>query len=103
MLKLKQELLKDAEFEEITEARVDSKHRVALGKGIPGQVTSFRVYRNAHGQVILDPMVSIPAHEAWLFKNKRASASVRQGLEDAKGGRLVKAKEDYSRYIKGKD
>lgn len=98
---LKQEILKDAEFEEIAETRVDSKHRVALGRSIPSQVTSFKVYRNAHGQVILDPMVSLPAHEAWLFKNKRASALVQQGLEDAQRGRLVKSKEDFSRYVKG--
>ncbi len=99
----KREILKDAEFEEITEARVDSKHRVTLGRTIPGRVTSFRVYRNAHGQVILDPMVSIPAHETWLFKNKRASALVQQGLEDAKRGRLVRPKEDFSKYAKGED
>lgn len=98
---LKQEILKDAEFEEITETRVDSKHRVALGRSIPSQVTSFKVYRNAHGQVILDPMVSLPAHEIWLFKNKRASALVQQGLEEAKRGRLVKSKEDFSRHVKG--
>ncbi len=98
---LKQEILKDAEFEEVTEARVDSKHRVTLGRTIPSRVTSFKVYRNAHGQVILDPMVSLPAHETWLFRNKRASAMVRRGLEDAKQGRLVKAKEDFSRYVKG--
>lgn len=103
MFKPKQDILKDADFEEVTEARVDSKHRVALGKGLPRQVTSFKVYRNAHGQVILDPMVSIPAHETWLFKNKRASGLVREGLEYAKKGRLVKAKEDFSKYVKGKD
>jgi hypothetical protein len=100
---IKLDVLKDAEFEEITEARVDSKHRVTLGRTIPGQVRSFRVYRNAHGQVILDPMVSIPAHETWLFKNKRASALVQEGLEDARRGRIVRAKEDFSRYAKGKD
>ena len=99
----KQEILKDAEFEEIAEARVDSKHRIGLGRTIPSQVRTFRVYRNAHGQVILDPMVSIPAHEIWLFRNKRASALVRQGLEDAKRGRLVKSKEDFSRYTKSED
>ena len=97
---IKREILKDAEFEEITEARVDSKHRVTLGPTIPAQVRSFRVYRNAHGQVILDPMVSIPAYEAWLFMNKRASALVQQGLEDARQGRLVKAKENFSRHVK---
>lgn len=100
---MKLDVLKDAEFEEITEARVDSKRRVTLGRTIPGQVRSFRVYRNAHGQMILDPMVSIPAHETWLFKNKRASALVQEGLEDARRGRIARAKEDFSRYAKGKD
>ncbi len=100
---IKLDVLKDAEFEEITEARVDSKRRVTLGRTIPDQVRSFRVYRNAHGQMILDPMVSIPAHETWLFKNKRASALVQEGLEDARRGRIVRAKEDFSRYAKGKD
>jgi hypothetical protein len=66
-------------------------------------VTSFRVYRNTHGQIILDPLVSIPAHEAWLFKNKRAFGLVQQGLEDARGKRLSKAKEDFSKYAQGKD
>lgn len=99
----KKEILKDGQFEPVTEARVDSKHRVALGRTVPGQVTSFKVYRNSHGQFILDPMVSVPAHEAWLFKNERASKMVQQGLEDAKHGRLTKQKEDFSRYLKGKD
>jgi len=96
----KLELLKDEEFEGMAEARVDSKRRVSLGKLLSGQVTSFQVYRNAHGQIILDPMVSVPAHEAWLLKNPRASALVRRGLEDAKRGRLVKAKENFSKYLK---
>lgn len=94
------EILKDADFEEVAEARVDAKHRVALGRTMPRQVRSVRVYQNAHGQVILDPMVSLPAHEAWLFKNTRASDLVQQGLEDARKGRLEKPKEDFSRYVK---
>jgi hypothetical protein len=93
-------ILRDAEFEAVTEARMDSKRRVTLGRLISGQVTSFRVYRNAHGQIILDPMVSIPAHEAWLFKNERASALVQRGLEDARKGRVAKAKEDYTKYLR---
>ncbi len=90
----KQEILKDGTFEELAEARVDAKHRITLGKHISGLITSFRVYRNAHGQIILDPMVSIPAHEAWLFKHQRASALVQRGLQDARRRRLIKAKED---------
>lgn len=99
----KPEVLKDREFEELDETRVDAKHRVTLGKILRGPVTSFRVYRNAHGQIILDPMVSIPAHETWLFRNKRAAALVQRGLEDARRGRLIHAKEDYARHVRGED
>ena len=100
---IKEEVLKDIQFERVAETRVDSKHRVGLGRNLSGEVTSFQVYRNAHGQIVLDPMVSIPAHEAWLFKNKKALASVRQGLKEAKQGKLIKAKEDFSKYPKDKD
>ena len=96
----KPEILKDREFEELDETRVDAKHRVTLGKVLEGPVSSFRVYRNAHGQIILDPMVSVPAHEAWLFKNKHAAALVQRGLEDAKRGRVSRAKEDYAKYVR---
>ena len=100
---IKSELVKDTAFEEITEARVDTKHRVALGKVAGDRVTSFKVYRNAHGQIILDPLVTIPAHEAWLFKNQRAARLVQRGLADAQQNRLVKPKEDFSRYTTGDD
>ena len=99
----KHELLKDDHFEAVTEAHVDAKHRVALGKALGAQITSFQVYRNAHGQLVLDPLVSIPAHEAWLFQNQRALTLVRGGLEDAQQGRLVKAKEDYSKHARGNE
>ena len=95
----RQDILKDAEFEGITEVRVDAKHRVTLGRALGGRVSSYRIYRNKVGQIILDPMVTVPAYEAWLFKNKEAMARVREGLEDARKGRLVKAKEDYRKYL----
>ncbi len=91
--------LKDTDFAIVADARLDTKHRLTLGKIVGNHVTSVRVYRNGHGQLMLDPMVSVPAHEAWLFQNKRALARVQQGLDDAKHGRLVKAKEDYSKYV----
>ena len=97
----KHEFLKDVEFEEVAETRVDAKQRVSLGKVFSGQVTSVRIYRNTHGQIVLNPLVSIPADEAWLFQNKQASRLVQRGLEDAKRGRFVKAKEDYSKHVRG--
>ena len=98
----KQDLLKDADFEKVTEAKVDSKNRVTLGKVLGLSVSSYRIYRNRVGQIILDPMVTVPAYEAWLFKNKAAMKRVQAGLEDLRKGRLVKAKEDYSKYLDDK-
>ena len=99
----KQEILRSGEFEEVAEARVDAKRRVALGRTLSHTVTSYRIYRNGFGQMILDPMVTIPAHEAWLFKNTRAARLVKQGLADARKGRVVKAKEDYRKYARSRN
>ncbi len=95
----KSDIVKDANFEEVAEVKVDSKSRITLGKGKNTAKTNiYKVYRNAIGQIILDPQVTIPAHEQWLFKNKKAATSVLKGLEQAKKGRLIDAREDYSKY-----
>ena len=95
---MKETIVRDDHFEEIAEVKADSKNRVALGKqGI--KATIYKVYRNALGQFLLDPQVTIPAYEQWLFKNKVANQKVLRGLDDARKGRLVKAKEDFSKYI----
>lgn len=88
------------EFTEVTEVKADSKHRVALGKvDIAKRVSHYRVYTNSEGLIVLDPQVSIPAREAWLYKNKKALKAVQMGLEDMKAGRAHKAKEDFTKYI----
>ena len=95
----KQNIVKDSGFDEVGEVRTDSKSRIALGRRVKGKARIYKVYQNSLGQIVLDPQVSIPTHEAWLFKNKEAAAMVQGGLEDAKKGRVVKSKVDYSRYI----
>lgn len=101
-------IVRDPGFEEIAEVKTDSKNRITLGrKGAPAgsrpAAVYYKVYRNPLGQIILDPLVTIPAHEQWLFKNKEAAQAVQSGLEDAKKGRLVKAREDYSKYAVEED
>ena len=93
-------IIKNTDFEEVAETRVDAKNRVTLGRKRQRDVSSYRIYRNSVGQIILDPMVTIPAHEAWLFKNKKAARLVEEGLADVRKGRVVKAKEDYARHSK---
>ena len=67
------------------DVRPDSKRRVTLGKALAGldEDVRFDVYRNPDGQIVLDPQVSIPASEAWLYRNREALASVRRGLQEA--------------------
>ncbi len=96
---LKDDIVKDTHFEEVAEVKLDAKSRITLGKNKNMIKTNiYKVYRNAIGQIILDPQVTIPAHEQWLFKNKEAGQQLKAGLEDAKKGRLVKAREDFSKY-----
>jgi hypothetical protein len=73
------------------DVRPDAKKRVTLGKALAGldEDTRFNVYRTETGQIVLDPQVSIPASEAWLYRNPDAIAAVRRGLQDAAEGRTV--------------
>ena len=68
--------------------RPDAKGRITLGKLAEG-VSSYRARRQKDGKIVLEPFVEIPADEQWLYDNKEALASVKQGLADAKAGRLV--------------
>jgi hypothetical protein len=66
----------------------DAKRRLVLPRGI--KCNTYNIYINNIGQIVLDPQVSIPAAEAWLFENKEALASVRRGLSDAAQGKIEK-------------
>jgi hypothetical protein len=73
------------------DVRPDAKKRVTLGKALSDldENVRFDVYRNESGQIVLDPQVSIPASEAWLYRNPEALAAVRQGLQEAAEGKTV--------------
>ena len=87
---LENDIVRDSHFEEVTEVRVDSKNRITLGKNKNmTKANIYKVYRNAIGQIILDPQVTIPAYEAWLYQNPEALASVKRGLKDAVEGKVV--------------
>ena len=63
--------------------RPDSKRRVSLGAALEDldEDASFTVYKDASGRIILEPHVSVPLAEAWLFRNKVARESVARGLK----------------------
>jgi hypothetical protein len=71
--------------------RPDAKKRVTLAKAMTGldEDVRFDVYLNGSGQILLDPQVSIPASEAWLYRNPDAIDAVRRGLQEAAEGKAV--------------
>ena len=84
-------IIKDEEFIRVAESvKPDAKKRVVLPKGLVTEGITYHIYSNNDGQIVLDPQVTIPASEAWLFNNPDALASVRRGLSDAAQGRVSK-------------
>ena len=82
-------VIRNTDFQLVAEfAQPDAKRRLSLGEALGGG-GAFNVYRNALGQVVLDPVKAIPASEAWLFENPRALASVKQGLRESAEGKRI--------------
>jgi hypothetical protein len=82
-------IIKSSDFELVSEfAQPDAKKRLSLGEALRG-ATAYNVYRNPLGQLILDPVKTIPAYEMWLYENPEALASVKQGLRESAEGKSV--------------
>ncbi len=89
-------------FERVGETGFDERKRVSLSKvadrlneilrRVSGREKSselrFIIYANDVGQILLSPEIGVPLHEAWLYKNPEALASVRRGLQDAAEGKV---------------
>lgn len=92
-------VIKNPDFRLISEfAQPDAKRRLSLGAA-SGDVSAYNVYRNALGQIILDPVKAIPASEVWLYENAQALASVKQGLRESAEGKSV-YRGSFARYAK---
>ncbi len=84
-------IIKDENFTKVADGvKPDPKKRVRLSKTPVQEGVTYHIYINSTGQIVLDPQVSIPASEVWLFNNPDAIASVRRGLSDAAQGRVSK-------------
>ena len=84
-------IIRDTDFEKVADSvKPDAKRRVVLQRVQIQEGVSHQLYSNSNGQIILDPQVTIPASEIWLFNNPKALASVRRGLSDAAQGRVSK-------------
>jgi hypothetical protein len=79
------------------ETEPDNKNRVSLGAAVvtePG--VRYRVMKNEIGQILLDPVKSVPAYEAWVWENPDRIASIKRGVAEAEAGKVVSI--DLSAY-----
>ena len=90
-----EDIIKNSDFKDYArDVKPDAKKRVVLPTSLVKENVTYHVYSNSLGQIVLDPQVTIPASEAWLFQNKEAIASVRRGLADAAKGKISKVDMD---------
>jgi len=90
-------IIKDTDLIRIAEGvKPDAKKRVVLPKVLVREGITYHIYSNSDGQILLDPQVTIPASELWLFENKDALALVDRGmLESARINRG-----SFAKYVK---
>ncbi len=88
---MERKIIKNEKFYRIaTNIKPDTKRRIVLARECLTEDVTYHVYCNEVGQIVLDPQVSIPASEAWLFKNPEAREAVIAGLREAAEGTITK-------------
>ena len=93
-------IIKNTDFTDVVKSvKPDTKKRVVLPKALVQEGVIYHIHANSIGQIILDPQVTIPASEAWLFEDKDALASVDRGMvESAKGQATNRG--SFAKYVK---
>jgi len=77
------------EFQEIDTRTIDSRNRLTIGELAQG-FNRVKLYKSELGEILLKPVVEIPASELWLFNNKEALEDVQKGLKDLSEGKIIK-------------
>ncbi len=71
-----------------TAKKLDAKGRLVLGPSYAN--ATVLVEEVAHGEIRVRMAEVIPVGEAWLFKNEEALSLVKEGLSQAKRGKVAK-------------
>ncbi len=87
-----------SKFLTVKTVRPDGKGRITLGK-LTKEFSGYTLKESVDGKILLEPLVEIPAREAWLFKNKEALASVERGLKQSGKGR-TKSLGSFAKHLK---
>lgn len=93
-------IIKDTDLKRVDgSVKPDTKKRVVLPAALVQKGIIYHIYHNSIGQILLDPQVTIPASELWLFENKEALASVDRGMAESMNGQVIN-RGSFAKYIK---
>jgi hypothetical protein len=88
---MESKIIKNDKFRRVaTNVKPDAKKRIAISKACQSDEVTYHVYCNEIGQIILDPQISIPASEIWLYKDPEAREAVATGLKESGQGKIAK-------------
>lgn len=83
-------IIRDKKLTRIADSvKLDAKRRVHLPKVLAREGVTYHIYANRVGQIVLDPQITIPASEAWLFEDKTALGSIDKGMAESANGRAI--------------
>jgi hypothetical protein len=85
----KREIKVNDVFQELDTRSIDGRNRLTIGELAAG-FNRVKVYINEMGEILLKPVVEIPASELWIFQNKKAFNDLQAGLKDLSEGRITK-------------
>lgn len=91
-------VIKDEKLVKIADnVKPDAKRRVYLPEIVVREGITYHIYSNSLGQIVLDPQVTIPASEAWVFENKTLLTSLDKGMTESNQGQVLD-RGTFSRY-----
>jgi hypothetical protein len=91
--------IRDDDYKKIGNViRPDSRRRVSLPRSLVKEGVSFQIWVNSEGQILLEPQVTIPASELWVFENKEILASLDKAAFESINGQTVN-RGSFAKYI----
>ncbi|MBU4312261.1 MAG: hypothetical protein KJ706_06060 [Candidatus Omnitrophica bacterium] len=95
----------DEKFVSVGIKTVDSKNRINLGEKIlkvidsKGKADAYKIFIGKEGDILLRPVVTIPANEAWIYEHPEVLKKIRKGLDEAGKGKTKKVS-DLDKFFK---
>ena len=78
----------NGDFLEVGIKQLDDRKRITIGDAILfKEVSRYKIYKNNKGDLLLRPIVEIPAYESWLYQNSDAYDSVKRGIKQSAEGK----------------